>query len=269
MQRISAQTRYAAHTMVAMTLLGISMATLAQWQEGDFNGELNWQGAVTQNRNPWAWAQSGLPSSGTLNQKDLQAEGGMVAWHNLLIQTPVLVGKTGQLMPSGRPGVSPVIQFGRDIPGFSLTWKGAGVAEVTAPVSAQGEHGTVSGTLTFSLRVAGLMVATTAGSRHGYGVTAGGEDNGNGLPPAGQALAWQAAVSALQGMTGQDAPGWLTGGVTDGGMTTLSALHEPQNQAAGAMYGAEILPGSGTLRFPAGNVPAHWHVSLPVRITYR
>lgn len=261
--------RYTAHTLMAFTLFGISMTALAQWQEGDFSGDLNWQGTVTQSRNPWLWAQSSLPATGTLSQKEMQAEGRTVAWHNLLTQTAILVGKTEQLMPAGRPGVSPVINIGRDIPGFSLTWKGPGLAEVTIPVSGKGNPGTQAGSLTFRLRVAGLMVATTAGHRLGYGVESGDQDDGNGLPAAGMALPYAAAVSALQTMAGQDAPTWLSTGVASGGMVAFTALHDGQNQAAGAMYGAEILPGSGTLRFPAGQVPDNWHVSLPVRITYR
>lgn len=261
--------RYTHRTMLACVLLGMSMSALAQWQEGDFSGNLNWQGTVTQNRNPWSWAQGNLPPIGTLSQKDLQVEGRSVAWHNLLTNTPLLVGKTEQLMPAGRPGVAPVINFGRETPGFSLTWKSPGVAQVTVPVTGKGDHGTQTGSLTFLLRVSGAMVATTAGQRLGFGVVAADNDDGNGLPPTDMALAYEAAVSALQAMAGADTPAWLASNVTPGGTASFSALHDGKNQAAGAVYGAQILPGSGTLRFAAGQVPESWHVSLPIRITYR
>lgn len=261
--------RYAIRTVATIALLGASMTALAQWQEGDFSGELNWQGAVTQNRNPWSWAQGALPDIGPLNQTGLQAEGSQVVWHNLLAQTPILVGKTQQLMPAGRPGVSPVIQFGQNIPGFRLTWKGAGVAEVTLPVTGKEAGSSVTGSLTFQLRMAGILVAATGTTRRGYGMIASDADDGNGVPPSGNELSYGAAVSALQAMVGSDAPTWLSGALADGGAIALSALHDGQNQAAGAMYGAEILPGSGTLRFPAGKVPEQWRVSLPIRITYR
>jgi len=261
--------RYAVHSVVTMALLGVSMAALAQWQEGDFNGELNWQGAVTQNRNPWSWAQGALPDVGTLNQTGRQVEGNQVVWQNLLAQTPLLVGKMEQLMPAGRPGVSPVIQFGQNIDGFSLTWKGAGVAQVTLPVTGKETGNSVTGSLTFQLRVAGILVASTGTTRRGYGVIAGDVDDGNGVPPSGSGLSYDVAVSALQAMAGTQVPTWLAGALADGGTIALNALHDGQAQATGAMYGAEILPGSGTLRFTAGKVPKHWRVSLPVRITYR
>ncbi|MCP1489797.1 hypothetical protein J3D48_006207 [Pseudomonas fluorescens] len=261
--------RYAVRTVATIALIGASMTALAQWQEGDFSSELNWQGTVTQNRNPWSWAQGTLPGIGTLNQTDLQAEGNQVAWHNLLTQTPILVGKTEQLMPAGRPGVSPVIQFGQNVPGFSLTWKGAGVAEVTLPVTGKEAGSSVTGSLTLQLRVAGILVATAGMTRRGYGVIASGADDGNGVPLSSNGLSYGAAVSALQAMAGSDAPTWLSGALADGGTIALSALHDGQNQATGAMYGAETLPGSGTLHFPAGKVPEQWRASLPIRITYR
>jgi hypothetical protein len=261
--------RYAACTVAAIALLGTSITALAQWQEGDFNAELNWQGTVTQNRNPWSWAQETLPGIATLNQTDQQAEGNQVAWHNLLTQSPILVGRTEQLMPAGRPGVSPVIQFGQNIPGFSLTWKGPGVAQVTLPVTSEEAGRSATGSLTFQLRMTGILVATTGTTRRGYGVIASDTDDGNGVPPSGNGLSYGAAVSALQAMAGPDAPTWLSGALADGGTITLSALHDGQNQATGAMYGAEILPGSGILRFPAGKVPKQWRVTLPIRITYR
>ncbi|TMU74129.1 hypothetical protein FGA82_21890 [Pseudomonas fluorescens] len=261
--------RYAARTVATIALLGASMTALAQWQEGDFSGELNWQGTVTQNRNPWSWAQGVLPDIGTLNQTHLQTEGNQVVWHNLLTQTPVLVGKTEQLMPAGRPGVSPVIEFGQNIDGFSLTWKGAGVMQVTLPVTDKEAGSRATGSLTFQLRVAGILVASTGTTRRGYGVIAGDADDGNGVPPSGNALSYGAAVSALQAMVGTQVPTWLSGALADGGTITLNALHDGQTQATGAMYGAEILPGSGTLRFAAGKIPERWRVSLPIRITYR
>ncbi|MDI2145876.1 hypothetical protein KBJ94_27915 [Pseudomonas sp. ITA] len=260
---------YALRTAVTIALLGASMNALAQWQEGDFSGELNWQGTVTQNRNPWSWAQGALPDIGTLNQTGLQSEGRQVVWHNLLTQTPLLVGKTERLMPAGRAGVSPVIQFGQNMPGFSLTWKGAGIAELTLPVTGKEAGSSATGTLTLQLRVAGILTATTGTTRRGYGVIASDADDGNGVPPANNGLSYRAAVSALQAMAGADAPTWLSGALADGGTVALNALHDGQNQATGAMYGAEILPGSGTLRFPAGKVPEQWRASLPIRITYR
>jgi hypothetical protein len=245
------------------------MTAPAQWQEGDFNGELNWQGAVTQNRNPWSWAQGALPDIEALNQTSRQAEGNQVVWHNLLAQTPILVGKTEQLLPAGRPGASPVIEFGQNIAGFSLTWKEAGVAQVTLPVTGKEAGSSATGSLTFQLRVAGILVAGTGTTRRGYGVIAGDAGDGNGVPPSGNGLAYDAAVSALQAMAGTQVPTWLSGALADGGTIALNALHDGQTQATGAMYGAEILPGSGTLRFAAGKVPEHWRVSLPIRITYR
>ncbi|AMS16481.1 hypothetical protein A3218_19960 [Pseudomonas chlororaphis] len=260
---------YAVRTATSLVLLAASMTALAQWQEGDFSGELNWRGAVTQNRNPWAWAQGTLDDIGALTQTRMQAEGREVVWHDLLKQTPLLVGKIQQLMPMGRAGVSPVIQLGQDNREFSLVWKGAGIAEVTLPVTDKEAGSNALGTLTFQLRVAGILAATTGVTRRGYGLVATDAQDGNGVPPSTSGLAYDASVAVLQAMAGSDAPTWLSSRLADGGSIALNALHNGQNQAVGAMYGAEILPGTGSLRFPAGKVPKQWRVSLPIRITYR
>lgn len=250
-----------------LVLSAVSGVAGAQWQEGEFSGDLNWQGTVTQSRNPWVWAQGALTAPVELDLTQSQSRDGRIEWRNLLTQTPLLLGKTEQLVPQGRPGILPTIQYGHDVAGMELLWTNRGEAQLTLPV--QGGDGSRRGELSVMLRINAGLVSTHAGVRQGFSLAAGADEPGNGLPPAGFALPTDQILPALRTLFGPHAPAWLASEVAMGGETTLATLTNPAHHAIGGLYGAEIVAGSGILSFAKGTLPEQWQVQLPIQITYR
>lgn len=251
-----------------LVLSAISGVAGAQWQEGDFSGDLNWQGTVSQSRNPWVWAQGTLTAPVELDLTQSQTRDGRIEWRNLLAQAPLLMGKTEQLVPKGRPGILPAIQYGNEVDGVALQWSNRGEAQLTLPLKGE-DASRQHGHLSLVLRVNAALVSTHAKARHVYSVVAGADEQGNGIPPAGLAQPSDQVLPALRALFGLHAPAWLTSDVATGGEITLATIANPAHHALGGLYGAEIVAGSGVLSVAAGQVPSHWQVSLPIQITYR
>ncbi|WP_270827340.1 hypothetical protein [Aeromonas sp. Y318-1] len=251
-----------------LVLLGMSTAAFAQWQEGDFSAELSWQGSVTQSRNPWMWAQGSLSAPVDLDVTQAYRAGDLLQWRDLLVQTPLLLGKTERLVPQGRPGIMPVIDYGHGVSGISVVWADNGEARVTMPINGGDGESQQGGTLTFSLRVNAALVSTQEGVRHSHNAVAGGDSPGNGMPPARVAQPTALAIPALRALFGAHAPSWLATEVPVGKALPMTALSQAQHQAIGGVYGAEIMAGSGVLSVAVGQVPSRWQVSLPIQITY-
>lgn len=251
-----------------LVLSVVSSVAVAQWQEGDFIGDLNWQGSVTQLSNPWMWAQGSLAAPVELDPTHAQTHDGRIEWRDLLTRTPLLLGKTERLVPKGRPGILPAIQYGHHADGGALLWTNRGEAQLTLPVHGSGSSRS-RGKLSLTLRVSAGLVSTQAGVRQGFSLVAGADAQGNGLPPSGFALPADQILPALRTLFGPQAPSWLTSEVVIGGETTLSTMANPAHHAIGGLYGAEVVAGSGRLSFAQEQLPERWQVSLPIQITYR
>lgn len=250
-------------TVVAVAGLSVPAAQ-ADWVEGDFRGALNWQGAVTQQQNPWRWAQATVALDGNLSAA--QQEDNALVWHGLLEQGPLLLGKTLTTMPAGRPGRIPVVLFDVLPSGGELTWLGDGLVKVTLPAT---HEQAVVGSFSFTLRVGAALSAVIAGESVVANLYSEG-GAGNGLPgrqhmlPAGQ---WWGAMQRMMGP--EYAPPWLQGeAATPPRTLPIQVLGDTLSRQVNAVYAAEIQAGSGTLSFLQGQVPARWQAVLPMRVSY-
>lgn len=236
----------------------------AEWVEGDFRGELSWQGAVTQQQNPWRWAQATVALDGQLSAG--QQEGNSLVWHGLLEQGPLLLGKTISTMPAGRPGRIPVVLFDVLPSGGELAWLGDGLVRVTLPAT---HEQAVVGSFSFTLRVGAAVSAVIAGEPVVAGLYSEG-GAGNGVPSRQHMLTAGQWWGAMQSMLGPEyAPPWLQGDpLTSPRILPVQVLGDTISRQVNAVYAAEIQAGSGTLSFLQGHVPARWQASLPMRVSY-
>ncbi|MCX8980934.1 hypothetical protein NLN92_23335 [Citrobacter portucalensis] len=261
--------RFTVNTLILVFFLGCNLSALAAWQEGEFSGELNWEGNVTQVANPWNWAQPGLPDVPPLDLRQGESTEGQTVWRGLLTRAVVLRGVTETLMPSGRTGVAPRINFGDTEQNIHIDWLKEGIARVTLPVTGPGGMADLKGSLVFSMRSGAVIIATNNTQRQGYSVVAGPEDSRNGLPPAGKAADYKQVLSLLQDSLSYATFPWLSSSVANGGEASFSLMNQRQYTAVGSAYAAEIIGGSGEISFPSGAVPSRWQVSLPVQVTYQ
>lgn len=261
--------RYTANTLILFCLLGASISALATWKEGDFSGELNWKGNVTQTRNPWVWHQPDLPDLPGINFGQAEQLENRLVWKGLLTRSVILAGQTESLMPEGRTGVTPRIHYGEKNQNIQVQWIKDGIARITLPASGKGRESGMSGSLTFLLRTGAVIVATQNGIRQGGSAVSTPGDGSNGVPPAGSAADISAVISLLQGAMNEGLPSWLSPGLRPAGEIPLSSIGSANMKAVGSAYAAEIIPGSGELHFPAGAVPTSWEVLLPVQVTYQ
>ncbi|AUX74125.1 K88 minor fimbrial subunit FaeI [Erwinia pyrifoliae] len=227
----------------------------------NFSGELNLAGIVTSTRNPWEWQLS--ERSEDLDVKTLASRGHEQVITVAIPALKILLGKTTRSTPTGREGLVPRVIFGRGAEGFSLTWEEPGIAQVILPVT--GEGNLQAGLFSFRMTAAALL----RNSSGGQAVVAGVYDDlkGNGLPEQALVVGPEQTGRLLSTMFAGDGPAWLQGAAASDTIG-LSQFANAELRQIDGVYGAQVVAGSGELRLK-GELPRHWHVSLPVSIEYQ
>lgn len=175
----------------------------------------------------------------------------------------VLLGKSTQVMPVGRAGLSPLVIYGKAVEGFILKWTAPGTATVILPVT--GEDNIRVGSFTFRMQAAAVMRHVANGQTIYTGLY---EDlKGNGLPEQAVVMPAKQVPGKLQAMFGGEGPNWLEE-LRVSAIVGLSNFSNTNLHQLEGVYGAQIVPGSGELRL-VGDVPFNWHASLPVNIEYQ
>ncbi|MDQ1886572.1 hypothetical protein RA180_21520 [Aeromonas salmonicida] len=238
-----------------MMMLWLLCSTVghAQWSEPGqpFTGALQWEGEVTDHRNPWRWhiGYDGAPISVSL------ADGQEGRWRGLLEAMPLVLGKTEHTLLSGREGVLPLVSFGRGTTGITVSQEGNGVQEIHLPVREDSPDGVQVGTLRLRVQSLAALHAKEQGAMlTGEALTVG----------APQHLRTQ-----LQTLFGHEAPAWLA---SDSGLWAqrpLTALAEPGLTELDAVYAVQVVAGSGELQLQPDNIPTRWKATLPVNIEYQ
>ncbi len=242
-------------------------------QEEPFVGSISWQGTVNHNSNPWVWTQGQSTQPISLRAQDAERANGQYIWKGLLDHSALLTGKTVRLLPTGRVGIEPLVQYGGEDGVVMVEWVGDGVASITVPARGGGDERKMQGRLSFSIRAAQTMVATHLGQRQWFNLYApeGKSAAGNGLPPRAKTLSL-AGVSDLQhNLSGQIPEHFSTASKQHraGGELARSQMRNPDMLAVGGVYSAVIIGGSGRMWFPESTLPKSWNAIIPITVTYK
>ncbi|WP_370560723.1 fimbrial protein [Edwardsiella tarda] len=228
----------------------------------DFSGELSLRGTVTRMRNPWVW-RIGEGDNGLHVQRVTLTRNGEAVIPVPLRAMTLLLGKTMHTTPLGREGLSPRVTYGQGQDGFQLAWTAPGTATITLPV--KGADNIRIGSFTFQMLAAAVIRYAEQGRTLYAGLY---EDrSGNGVPPQAALMPQEQIAGKLQAMFAGDGPDWLAA-IHISGSAGLSRFNDAQLHQIAGVYGAQVIPGSGELRFH-GAVPSHWRVSLPVSVEYQ
>lgn len=251
--------KHVIYTLLAATLW--PTVVLAWSAPGEsFGGELTLGGEVTSLRNPWAW-QLGEGLKG-LNVTLSTSKREQVKAVVLPAQT-LLLGKTTLTTPAGRGGLAPRVTYGSDTQGIELNWSASGIADVTLPVT--GDGNVRIGHFSFQIQALAML-------RHmqdGQASYAGLYDDlrGNGLPGVAQVVASTQTAGRLRAMFADEGPVWLQE-ATVSRVLGLSQFNNTALRQVEGVYGAEVVPDSGQL-YLDGALPGRWLVALPVSIEYQ
>ncbi|EDM9065136.1 F4 (K88) fimbria minor subunit FaeI [Salmonella enterica subsp. enterica serovar Give] len=228
----------------------------------DFSGELKLEGPVTSTRNPWVW-KVGEGNESLEAKQDRAAHGRKQGIPVSLPALTIVLGKTTQVTPAGREGLSPRVSYGKGTEDFSLVWTAPGMAEVTLPVT--GDNNARAGTFVFRMQAVGVL----RHMQNGQPVYAGVYDdlNVNGLPDENRTMKASDIPGALQRMFSGEGPSWLET-MTVTATAGLSHFSDASLHQIAGVYGAQTVAGSGEL-YLNGTMPERWRVSLPVSIEYQ
>ncbi|WP_370607792.1 fimbrial protein [Citrobacter meridianamericanus] len=245
-------------------------AVLATWNSPgrDFYGELMLDGKVTSIRNPWLWQVDRTHINIQVKAVDRYSRDGEQVWKGLMVDGPLLLGKTVLTTPTGREGLAPVVSFGVGQEGFNITPKGKGVVEVMLPVYTSQRTDNSEGSLNFLLETAALIRHVVNGNAIYSGLY--NDLYGNGLPGKGQEMAADITMKTLCGMFTGEGPTWLCDAslnVTEN--VPISYFTNSDLFQVEGVYGAMVIGRSGTLKINGSNTPASWKATFPVRIEYR
>lgn len=252
------------HVIYALLAVSVWPAGVQAWSapgEG-FAGELTLGGEVTSLRNPWAW-QLGEGVKGlevTLSGRALEkGEANALA----LPATLLLLGKTILTTPAGRVGLAPRVTYGSETGGAELTWSASGMADVTLPVTGDGNMPV--GHFRFRIQALAMLRHMEDGKATYVGIY--DDLKGNGLPGGAQVVAPAQTAGRLQAMFANEGPTWLQE-ATVSQVFGLSQFNNAALRQVEGVYGASIVADSGQL-YLEGAMPASWHVALPVSIEYQ
>lgn len=228
----------------------------------DFSGELKLGGPVTSTRNPWVWKTGEGKSNLNVRQSPVSRSRDTVVPVSLPAMNLVL-GKTVLTTPAGREGLAPRIIFGKGIEDFSLVWATPGVADVTLPVTGEGNRRV--GHFTFRMQAAGLMRHVSNGQ---VTYTSIYDDvEGNGLPDKAHIMNSGQIPGLLQPMFSGEGPDWLSE-ISVSSETGVSHFSDTSLRQIEGVYGARVVADSGELHL-RGDKTERWNVSLPVSIEYQ
>ena len=181
----------------------------------------------------------------------------------LLPPLTLLSGKTAQIIPTGREGISPRITYGKETEGFMLKWDAAGTAKVTLPVT--GNDSRYVGSLTLRMQAVAVM-RHVANGRAVYSELY--EDlKGNGLPEQMSVMPAEQVPGKLQAIFAGEGPSWLKDIIVSGNVGLSSFGNAGLHHLEG-VYVAQVIPDFAELRL-TGDIPARWRVSMPISVEYQ